>query len=355
MIKTLTHRIILISLLFVGFIPLNSQILQEEQYLEGIWKFSIGDKEDWKNIDFDDSEWSSIQVPASWESQGFKEYNGFAWYRRTIRLDILPQQDLVLKIGNIDDADEVFINGRFVGRSGGMPPHIKTAYNTERMYVIPKSYWQKGKNTIAIRVYDFYNDGGILSGPVKLYSNQTDGILSLNLSGPWKFATHNQSGAERPNYNDAEWNTIQVPSFWENEGWEGFDGIAWYRKQFELPSKLAKEELILILGKIDDEDKTWFNGTRIGGVSPNNLRSSLARGFDSSYQSYSTIRAYKIPNSIINPGINTIAVRVIDSGIDGGIYEGPIGIMTVEQFKKFTELVRKEPGIMEQLWNWLNK
>ncbi len=32
-------------------------------------------------IDFDDSKWDKITVPSSWENQGFRGYNGYAWYR----------------------------------------------------------------------------------------------------------------------------------------------------------------------------------------------------------------------------------------------------------------------------------
>ncbi|MCT4644099.1 MAG: beta galactosidase jelly roll domain-containing protein [Carboxylicivirga sp.] len=352
--KTLKYFLFLYCLIVAGIMPANSQILQEEQFLGGNWKFSIGDDEQWKNLDYDDSEWQNIRVPASWESQGYNGYNGYAWYRKTIRFDIVPQNDLIFKIGSIDDADEVYVNGRYVGHTGGMPPNTRTAYNTERYYTIPQSYWQKGNNVIAIRVYDYYNDGGILNGPVTLYSNITDELVPLNLSGTWKFAIHNQRGAERADYNDSQWSDIKVPSYWESEGWDGFDGVAWYRKTFTLPDELKGQELILLLGKIDDEDKTWLNGTRIGGVSPGNVRSSLARGLEGSYQSHTTLRAYKIPNGLINlNNENTIAVRVVDTGIDGGIYEGPVGIMTKVQFEKFKKMIQKNPDILDVFWEWL--
>ncbi|MBK3518644.1 beta galactosidase jelly roll domain-containing protein [Carboxylicivirga marina] len=352
--KTLRYFTV-IGALLLSFANVNSQVLQEEQSLEGHWKFSIGDNEQWKNPDYDDSHWQHIRVPDSWESQGYSDYNGFAWYRKTIRLDIVPSEDLILIIGSIDDADEVYINGRFVGRTGGLPPHTKTAYNQERRYLIPQSYWQKGSNLIAIRVYDLYNNGGIMGGPVTLNSNLSNKILNLNLAGNWKFAVHNQAGAHEPNYDDSNWSSIEVPAYWKSAGWPDYDGVAWYRKSFTIPHELRDKELILLVGKIDDEDKTWFNGTRIGGVSPSGSRSSLARGLMGSYQSHRTLRAYKIPDSAINyNGTNTIAVRVVDTGLDGGIYEGPVGIMTKEQYKKFEEIVRKEPNYFDVFWEWLN-
>jgi len=352
--KTLKYIALSFGLFLAGDPLLHSQILQEEQSLEGIWKFSVGDDEQWKELSFDDTRWQKIQVPGTWESKGYNGYNGFAWYRKNIRFDVLPNQDLILKIERIDDADEVFINGRFVGRTGGMPPNTQTAYDVQRTYTIPQSYWQEGNNIIAIRVYDYYNEGGIIAGPVTLNSDLSKNILNLDLSGQWRFAVHNQNGAEQVNYDDSEWSNIQVPARWEDVGWDGFDGTAWYRKSFTLPKHLIGEELVLLLGKIDDEDKTWFNGTRIGGVSPNNLRSSLARGLFNTYQSYNTLRAYAIPQSLINTiDKNTIAIRVVDSGLDGGIYEGPVGLMTKEQFEQFKKMVKKEPDMFDTFWEWL--
>ncbi|WP_439181494.1 beta galactosidase jelly roll domain-containing protein [Carboxylicivirga taeanensis] len=352
--KTLKY-VALFLFLLSGTVTLNSQILQEEQSLEGFWKFSIGDDPEWKNSTYDDSDWPSLRVPGKWESQGFEGYNGYAWYRKMIRIDIIPDHDLILRLGIIDDIDEVYINGRFVGRSGSFPPNTQTAYSEQRFYTIPKSYWQKGTNVIAVRVYDYYSDGGFLSGPVSLNTNVSDKLLSVNLSGQWKFTTHNQSDAEQSAFDDSAWSDIKVPSFWESAGWPDYDGIAWYRKTFKLPAHLAKEELILVLGRIDDEDKTYLNGTRIGGVSPGNLRSSLARGLSGSYQSYSTLRAYQIPPALLNTnGFNTIAVRVRDTGIDGGIYDGPIGIMTKKQFDAYKQLVGKEPDWLDTFWEWLN-
>jgi len=352
--RTLKHILVITGLMLLAQPLLKAQILQEEQSLEGIWKFSVGDNKQWKELDYNDSSWETIKVPNAWEAEGYKGYNGYAWYRKNIRLDVVPSEDLVLVIGSIDDADEVYINGRFVGSTGGMPPYTQTAYNQRRTYTVPKSYWQKGKNIIAIRVYDFYLTGGIMHGPVTLNSDLSKRLVDLDLSGQWYFAVHNQKGAEQPAYDHSEWSKIPVPMYWENAGRPGYDGTAWYRKSFTLPHHLRGKELVLLLGKIDDEDKTWFNGTRIGGVSPNNIRSSLARGLFNSYHSHTTLRAYEIPKSLINTiDKNTIAVRVVDIGGEGGIYEGPIGLITKERFEQFKKIVKREPDMFNALWDYL--
>ena len=37
------------------------------QNLEGQWKFSIGEREEWVEKGYDDSDWATIKVPAAWK------------------------------------------------------------------------------------------------------------------------------------------------------------------------------------------------------------------------------------------------------------------------------------------------
>ncbi len=51
---------------------------------------------------------------------------------------------------------------------------------------------------------------------------------------------------------------------------------------------------------------------------------------------YNARRVYKIPGGLLKSnGRNVIAVRVYDSKFRGGIYEGPIGFMTEENYEKY--------------------
>jgi sialate O-acetylesterase len=42
------------------------------------------------------------------------------------------------------------------------------------------------------------------------------------------------------------------PAWWETQGYRNYDRFAWYRKEFIVPEKLRQEQLVLMLGKIDD-------------------------------------------------------------------------------------------------------
>ena len=66
------------------------------------------------------------------------------------------------------------------------------------------------------------------------------------------------------NYDDSAWDVIDVPSLWEETKLPGFDGVVWFRKNFEVPASLAGTQMTLNLGPIDDMDATYLNGTKIG-------------------------------------------------------------------------------------------
>jgi hypothetical protein len=145
--------------------------------------------------------------------------------------------------------------------------------------------------------------------------------LVLNLKGYWKFTIGDRMAYAEPDYNDGDWDEIFVPSAWENEGYHGYDGYAWYRVGFELKSSTIEEEsLYLDLGYIDDVDEVYVNGQRIGftgGFPPN---------FFTAHQSR---RRYYLPKDILRKNeTNTIAVRVFDTVLDGGILSGTIGIFS---------------------------
>ncbi|HZY26449.1 MAG TPA: beta galactosidase jelly roll domain-containing protein, partial [Bacteroidales bacterium] len=108
-----------------------------------------------------------------------------------------------------------------------------------------------------------------------------------------------------------------------------YDGYAWYRLKFTVPQNLSKEELYLSLGKIDDIDDVYLNGEHVGNVY--DLRKKSYWG--NSGGEYNVRRTYKIREGLLNRnGSNTIAVRVYDGQGLGGIYEGPIGIMTADNY-----------------------
>ena len=87
----------------------------------------------------------------------------------------------------------------------------------------------------------------------------------LPLKGTWLFKLGDNSTWSKVEYNDSSWYSIEVPSFWEDQEYEGYDGYAWYRYHFSLDSSVIEQDsLIIVLGRIDDVDETFLNGEKIG-------------------------------------------------------------------------------------------
>jgi sialate O-acetylesterase len=296
--------------------------------LEGDWKFAIGDNKKWADLNYSDKDWETIDVPSNWEDEGFNGYDGYAWYRISFDATSLNKSSAYnLLLGYIDDVDEVFLNGRRIGSSGAFPPRLNTAYNSQRNYFIPNEYVNfTGRNVIAVRVFDSGLEGGIVSGDVGIFTNDSDRALTVNLRGQWdfvvqdkKFGLRNYSTNEkRTPPENAEWAKISVPSPWENQGYD-YDGNAWYRKQFMVPKNLEGEDLVLVLGKIDDFDQTYLNGKLVGST-----------------DDWERLRIYHISSDMVKPGaLNLLLIYVDDRQGLGGIYEGPVGLMKQSEFTRY--------------------
>jgi sialate O-acetylesterase len=330
--KTKIIQIITLSAIITSFAieNIDAQNLQRVINLRGKWRFTIGDNKAWSQFIFDDSNWESIYVPAAWEDQGFYGYDGMAWYRKSFVITSdYKNSDLFLYLGYIDDVDEVYFNGHFIGMTGTFPPNYSTAYNTFRKYYIPKEYVNFDRpNLIAVRVYDSQLEGGIINGDVGVYADTNPIPYLLNLQGTWKFRIGNSEEFAKLDYNDFNWRNITVPRTWEDQGYNDYDGFAWYRKKFDMPSTYNSEKLVLMLGKIDDFEEVYINGTYVGPMK------KIAESLDND-QRYSEERVYYFDGSILKAKNNVIAVKVFDKGGVGGIYVGPVGILKLKDFLKY--------------------
>ncbi len=148
-------------------------VIRPDVRLPATWKFKTGDNMEWAETRFDDSGWKNVHVPAYWETQGFKDYDGYGWYRVKFKMPTgYEDESLILLVGRIDDFDETYLNGERIGRTG-MTSRIKLGppnsddYAQLRAYMIPAGVLQPGKeNVLAVRVYDSWQGGGIYDGPI---------------------------------------------------------------------------------------------------------------------------------------------------------------------------------------------
>jgi len=133
--------------------------------------------------------WALVRVPGFWERAGarFRGHDGFAWYRCFVKLPATWKgQTLRLQLGQIDDADETFVNGQKVGATGTMPPNYRGLAGSRRTYRVPPKHVRAGAyNLIAVRVYDQSGDGGMVGRPFSLSCRKG----SITLKGDWQFRT----------------------------------------------------------------------------------------------------------------------------------------------------------------------
>jgi alpha-galactosidase len=157
----------------------------------------------------------------------------------------------------------------------------------------------------------------------------------IQLEKGWKFTTKNNIEFASPEYNDNNWPEITVDKPWEKQGVQ-HDGFAWYRIKIMIPSSfkknsLLKDSIIFNMGKIDDFDQTFLNGSLIGvnlkNVPIGTIPDTTFKNLDYSYWNYN--RRYSL--AVNDPRIkwdkeNVIAVRVYDWNGLGGIFSGDLYI-----------------------------
>ncbi|MFZ4622241.1 MAG: hypothetical protein ACOYNS_16895, partial [Bacteroidota bacterium] len=160
-----------ITSLILSFI-LTSSLFSQTYELPVSWKLITHDSIQFAEPDYDDEHWSTVSVPGQWETQGFANYDGYAWYRVSFTLPAKAlKEELYLLLGKIDDVDDTFLNGIPVGSMGKFPPKDESAWNQQRIYKLtPRAL--RTHNTLAIRVYDGGAPGGIIGGLIGLYTKK---------------------------------------------------------------------------------------------------------------------------------------------------------------------------------------
>jgi cephalosporin-C deacetylase len=155
-----------------------------QNLLQGNWKFSTGDNLTWSKTNFNDHQWKIMDATKVWEEQGYKGYDGFAWYRlsfvipSTEKSKAIYSNGFTLNLEVFDDADEIYFNGNFIASHGKLPPESISAWNAKRVMTIPNSliHWDK-LNTVAVRIYDNGGNGGLHSNNMSFtFRTQEDNI-----------------------------------------------------------------------------------------------------------------------------------------------------------------------------------
>ncbi|MCX6143687.1 MAG: DUF5110 domain-containing protein [Ignavibacteriales bacterium] len=139
---------------------------------------------------------------------------------------------------------------------------------------------------------------------------------TVNLTPAWKFKTDPSNIGVKEKWFDATvkddaWGSIQSGKAWEEQGFPGYDGVAWYRQSLELPVNVPFGPLYLIFGGVDDEYDLYVNGALVKHHgSPDN-------------SVFNTVTATEVGTALRRGEVNLIALRVNDFGGPGGLQFGP--------------------------------
>jgi len=137
--------------------------------------------------------------------------------------------------------------------------------------------------------------------PVKVSQQKTD---NENIKTHDKDVPLDKGFAEKwysLDYNPVEWMPFIAPGHWENQGLKDYDGVVWLRKEFYVPTQLAKRNLVVNLEILDQFDRTFFNGVEIGSINWPGGR-----------------RIYYVPGEIVKEGKNLLAIRIENASGNGG-------------------------------------
>ena len=136
----------------------------------------------WSADALDVSAWQFMDLPRTWESTGL-DIDGAVWFRREFTVpEHVVGEDLLVRIGAIDDFDQTWCNGVAVGVTG---KEVPDAHAQLRLYRFPAGIVRAGRNVIAVRVFDHFGAGGIYRGPLQVET--TSGEIVERLEGEWRF------------------------------------------------------------------------------------------------------------------------------------------------------------------------
>jgi beta-galactosidase len=98
----------------------------------------------------------------------------------------------------------------------------------------------------------------------------------LPMDYDWKFIQSDVKEAEKPNFDDSKWRTLNLPHDWSIEGEFKEDatsqgsggylpmGIGWYRKQFSLPEMNKDQQFSIEFDGVYMNSDVWINGQHLG-------------------------------------------------------------------------------------------
>lgn len=147
------------------------------------------------------------------------------------------------------------------------------------------------------------------------------GALIQSLDSEWKFMPDPEKkgvaeGFFKPDFNDKSWKPILPIGTWQDHGFDGYHGTAWYRKMIVISAEdydaaqLQNKQLLLFVGAVDGDAVFYLNGQKIA-----------ERKQGDSFDSWQVPFALDV-TPFLTVGINHLAVQVTKDSKAAGLYKG---------------------------------
>lgn len=164
---------------------------RESKTINDGWKFQKGECEAAAATHYNDSLWSNIHLPHTWNTDAYTEknyYRGTGWYRRTLTLPQSWQSKQVfLKLDAASKAATLYINGKEVGTHNGGYTACTFDITAHCSFTEP--------NTIAIRVDNARQDIAPISGDFTFFGGiYRDAWLTAVAKQHFNLTNHASSG-----------------------------------------------------------------------------------------------------------------------------------------------------------------
>jgi len=148
---------------------------------------------------------------------------------------------------------------------------------------------------------------------LKKVSSKYKYIENLPLKG-WRFQKDAFRKGDEQHWeslkNYKSWKPVKIASFWEKQGFSGYDGFAYYQLSYKLPSgKTAGKKSYLYFLGVDEQAWVYVNG-KLAGKHTGEPQKMWLEPFLIDISPYINKR-----------GTNNIVVKVHDSGGGGGIWQ----------------------------------
>lgn len=98
----------------------------------------------------------------------------------------------------------------------------------------------------------------------------SDARQEYNFNHGWRMHAGDPAGAESPDFDDAEWQSVTLPRAWNEDDAFAVDiyrhstGIAWYRKRFVLPEGATQGKVFLEFEGVRQGARVYVNGKEAG-------------------------------------------------------------------------------------------